>query len=301
MSHRARIAALALGLAVVAHTAAADGDMNVPSEQPSARREPARWHEQKTPAKGEPSAIGEYSAGCLRGAASLALDGAGYQVMHPSRLRYFGHPDLVSFVEGLGRAAHAQGLVSVLVGDLSQPRGGRATGGHASHQSGLDVDVWYAHPRQAQKRALTQGECESSSARSVLDGKTGAIATQWSARVEALLRITAADPRVTRVFVHPIIKRELCTRAEGDRAWLGKLRPWFGHDDHFHVRLACPSGSALCVPQEPQAAGDGCAELDYWFSDAARADREQGRKQYQGKVASTPKLPALCATLLERK
>jgi penicillin-insensitive murein endopeptidase len=54
-----------------------------------------------------------------------------------------------------------------------------------------------------------------------------------------------------------------------DRSVLGKLRPWYGHDDHFHVRLDCPAGEASCKDQDPPPADVGCgAELDYWFTDA---------------------------------
>ena len=101
--------------------------------------------------------------------------------------------------------------------------------------------------------------------------------TKWAARVARLLQITANDTRVERVFVHPIIKRELCANAGSDRAWLTKIRPWYGHDDHFHVRLACPAGSPDCAPQAKVATGDGCGEeLAWWFSPEATADRDEG-------------------------
>ena len=81
------------------------------------------WPALKNPSDGEPQAIGEYSAGCLAGAQALSLDGAGYQVMHPSRLRYYGHPDLLAFIRTLGAGMQAQGMV-LLLGDLSHdPRG----------------------------------------------------------------------------------------------------------------------------------------------------------------------------------
>jgi hypothetical protein len=33
------------------------------------------------------------------------------------------------------------------IGDISQPRGGPMTSGHASHQIGLDADIWMLPPR----------------------------------------------------------------------------------------------------------------------------------------------------------
>jgi penicillin-insensitive murein endopeptidase len=199
------------------------------------------------PSSGAPEAIGDYSAGCVQGASALPLDGAGYQVMHPSRKRYFGHPALVGFLQTLGTQMAAAGHV-FLIGDLSQPRGGRASGGHASHQSGLDVDIWFWHPKAAKERALTEKEREDTKARSVLDGKNGVVRKQWAAQVRAMLHFAADDARVERLFVHPIIKRELCANEDADpakRAWLRKVRPWYGHDDHVHVRLACPEGTRI--------------------------------------------------------
>jgi penicillin-insensitive murein DD-endopeptidase len=257
------------------------------------------WAKVSTPSKGAARAIGDYSSGCMSGAAKLAFDGPGYQVMHPSRLRYFGHPELIDFIAKLGRALKAEGLADLMVGDLSQPRGGPASGGHSSHQIGLDVDLWYWQPKAAAKRALTQEERENTKARSVLDGKIKAVREEHAPRVATLLRLTASDPRVTRIFVHPIIKRELCQAAESDRAWLRKVRPWFGHDDHFHVRLACPDGNDACIPQAPVPSGDGCGELDWWFDEQAQADRDKGRATYQSKVGKAAGMPAECGKLLE--
>jgi penicillin-insensitive murein endopeptidase len=258
---------------------------------------PNLWPGVKSPAGGAPRSIGDYSAGCVRGAAALSLDGEGYAVVHPERRRYYGHPELLDFVRKLGHKVRATGLGVMLVGDLGQPRGGRAPNGHASHQTGLDVDVWFWSPPQT-PHVLSESEREHAKARSVLDARTHSIAERWSPRVTQLLRLTADDPRVARVFVNPIIKRALCEQTKTERAWLSKLRPWYGHDDHFHVRLACPADSPECTPQAPPPPGDGCAELDWWFSDAAQHDREQGKKLYQSKVARTPQLPPQCEALL---
>lgn len=259
------------------------------------------WGELKTPAPGAPLAIGDYSAGCIQGAHALPLSGKGYEVMHPSRRRYFGHPSLVDFIETLGRGVAASDLSSLLVGDLSQPRGGRASGGHASHQTGLDVDLWYIHPASLPKK-LRKSDRESAAAQSVL--AEGAIQKAESERVQKLLQLTAADARVERIFVHPLIKRALCASAgsePSERAWLAKLRPWYGHDDHFHVRLACPKDSPDCSPQEPAPPGDGCDQLDYWLSDAKRAERERGQQEYQHKVVSPRVAPAQCEAVRTAK
>jgi penicillin-insensitive murein endopeptidase len=258
------------------------------------------WSVMTSPAKGTSTPIGDYSSGCLRGGAKLALDGPGFQVMHPSRLRYYGHPELVTFIEGLGRALHTEVQGDVLVGDLSQPRGGPAPGGHSSHQTGLDVDLWYWQPKAAAKRPLTREERETLKSRSVLDPKTSGVQAEWSARVLSMLRLTANDAHVSRMFVHPIIKREACKVATGDRAWLRKVRPWYGHDDHFHVRLLCPADAPECVSQAPVPGGDGCKELDWWFSPEAQQDRKEGQAKYQSKVGKSPGMPVACRELLDK-
>lgn len=89
----------------------------------------------------------------------------------------------------------------------------------------------------------------------------------------ALLKAAASDPRVDRVFVAAAAKIAMCNAApKGDRDWLQKIRPIYGHNTHFHVRLKCPPGSALCEVQKPTVAelskgGDGCDEtLNWWVT-----------------------------------
>ena len=73
---------------------------------------------------------------------------------------------------------------------------------------------------------------------------------------------------VERILVHPGIKKKLCDTVTGDRSWLGKVRPFWGHDSHFHIRIGCPAGSPGCRPQEPIGRGDGCdSSLAWWFTD----------------------------------
>jgi penicillin-insensitive murein endopeptidase len=115
-----------------------------------------------------------------------------------------------------------------------------------------------------------------------------------------MLRLAAEDAHVERIFVHPIIKRDACKSTQGDRGWLHKLRPWYGHDDHFHVRLECPAGATDCVAQTPSPRGDGCAELDWWFSPEADEDRKKGRATYQAKVGKAPGMPEQCKAMLSK-
>jgi len=101
---------------------------------------------------------------------------------------------------------------------------------------------------------------------------------------------------VTMAFVNPVLKRAVCERAVGgfDRRWLQKLRPWYGHDDHFHVRLACPVDSPDCQPQDPLPPGDGCTAVEWWFSPDAQATQTKR----QAEAPTPPALPPACQALL---
>jgi penicillin-insensitive murein DD-endopeptidase len=215
--------------------------------------------------------IGKVTSGCIRGAAALPFNGEGYQVMRLSRKRYYGHPDLVQFIENLGQTAKNQHLGTILVGDLGMARGGPTLSGHRSHQSGLDVDIWYLLSHEADKRELNPSERESWGAPSVLNASANGVNTsQWSLANAQVLEAAARKPEVDRIFVNAHIKQELCER-KTSRDWLQKIRPWFAHADHFHVRLKCPAGNFHCEKQEPIPAGDGCgADLAWWFSDEAK-------------------------------
>ncbi len=100
------------------------------------------------------------------------------------------------------------------------------------------------------------------------DGSLHVDPARWTDTHAALIRRAASYPEVSRIFVHPGIKQALCRFAGGDREWLRKVRPWWGHHYHFHIRMSCPPGMAGCANQDPPPAGDGCgSELDWWLSD----------------------------------
>ena len=224
------------------------------------------WDEVQTPSPGPAQSIGGSGAGCLAGGIALPADGIGYQAVRLSRRRYFGHPETVAFVERLGRADAAADLPPFYVGDMAQPRGGPLPSMHVSHQSGVDVDIWF---NLDPKPNLAPASRENVDLPSMILPDASAIdPSRFGARQVQLLRLAASDPLVDRIFVHWTIKRALCQgygRA-ADHAWLHRLRPWYGHDDHFHVRLACPPDSPQCTGQPPIPAGDGCdASLDWWF------------------------------------
>jgi penicillin-insensitive murein endopeptidase len=95
------------------------------------------------------------------------------------------------------------------------------------------------------------------------------------------------------------IKKALCREAGLDRDWLGKVRPWSGHDYHFHVRIFCPPDSPQCKPQPPPEPGDGCGhELDYWFSNAALHPAPSLQPAKPGPPLTLAELPAACRAVL---
>jgi len=254
-----------------------------------------RWNRIASPSPGLPQAIGSYAAGCLAGAVALPMKGAGYQVMRPSRNRYYGHPDLIAFVQRLGKQA-ARLDSRLLIGDLSQPRGGPMEYGHNSHQIGLDVDIWFQ--QGPENRDLSPVETEKLPMISVVRVAEASLAPAlWSPLYRDVLKRVAANPQVDRVFINPIIKQSLC-RSESNRAWLRKIRPWWGHDAHFHIRLACPSGSTLCKPQEPIPPGDGCDDnLNQWVWEL-QEDAKSPPKPKPIAARKTFALPEACQAVL---
>jgi penicillin-insensitive murein endopeptidase len=268
-----------------------------------ARAESA-WSKLKTPGPGVAQSIGEPSAGCVAGAEPLPLEGRGYQVVGAQRHRSFGHPALIAYVEALGRALAEAGFARVYVGDLGQPRGGPMPGAHASHQTGLDVDVRF--DLDAKPSAAARPRAPAAVQSLVLADNLEVDPARWRPEHAQLLALAAAPAGVDRIFVHPAIKRRLCRATEGDRAWLQKLRPWFGHDAHFHVRLRCPAGSAACVSGLPLPAGDGCDEtLAWWFEPedgVLPAWREvDPRPPSASGDRERPALPEACLALLRAR
>jgi penicillin-insensitive murein DD-endopeptidase len=280
----------------------APGDPETPTGAPqsaSLRVRADNWSRHRTPKAGPAHAIGSYTNGCLQGGVSLPPSGRGYEVLRPGRHRWFGHPDLVAYVRRLGAEVKRRRLGILLVGDLAQPRGGPTPFGHRSHQSGLDVDIGYTYPSWLVRRKITAAERESLPLPAVVDLRTKALNAAWKPGIAGLLALAASDPAVDRIFVHPAVKRELCARPPPEAQWLQKVRPWWGHHDHFHVRLRCPAESNDCQPQEPLPPGDGCAALDWWFTEDARRTQQQRRDLAAEEARQPPPLPSACGALLD--
>ena len=253
---------------------------------------------QKLPAAARPESFGFYSKGCFSGGVAIAADGPTWQAMRLSRNRRWGHPTLIALVEKLSRDAVQDGWPGLLLGDISQPRGGPMLSGHASHQIGLDADIWFT-PMPA--RRLTPQERENMPATSLIDPKTRKVIDRlWTPAHARLLQRAASYPEVERILVHAGIKKKLCDTVSGDRSWLRKVRPFWGHDYHFHIRIGCQPGSPDCKRQEAVGAGDGCDKsLAWWMTEepwrpSANPDAPKARD-----VMTVAALPKACRTVLE--
>ncbi|WP_445356615.1 penicillin-insensitive murein endopeptidase [Microbulbifer sp. ANSA002] len=227
------------------------------------------WEESESPSAQNPASIGTYTNGCLAGGETLPLRGEGYQLVRTGRDRHFAHPDTIAFLKDFSRSVARNNLGRIQIGDMSMARGGPfGSGGHSSHQTGLDVDIWFSQDKRAAERALTEWERDNISAIPLADTREHRLVKEnWDERVPKILRMAAEDQRVERVFVHPTIKRHLCEISGTDNEWLRKVRPWWGHNYHFHVRLACPAGSSDCKPQAPVRTTPCGNDLDWWFSE----------------------------------
>ena len=231
------------------------------------------------PSLQQPEAIGSYANGCAAGLVRLPETGPTWQAMRLSRNRNWGHPDAIAYVQDLSRKAVQIGWRGLYIGDISQPRGGPMTSGHASHQIGLDIDIWMLPPSRLN---LSVAERESLSSISVRTEDQRSINSNWTARHHEVMKQAALDPRVDRIFVAAAVKLEMCrTASRADTAWLQKIRPAVGHNYHFHVRLKCPRGDRNCVTQTPTVAelsngGNGCDDtLQWWVTDFLNPPRRE--------------------------
>ena len=253
-----------------------------------------------TPTSGESEVVGFYAKGCLAGGQALPTDGDAWQVMRLSRNRNWGHPTMINVLERLARRVRTDGTwPGLLVGDMAQPRGGPMITGHASHQVGLDADVWLS---PMPDRTLSRAERETISATNVVrsDG-LDVDPARWTQAHMGLIKTAAQEPAVERIFVNPAIKKAICRDARGDRSWLSKVRPMYGHDYHFHIRIACPAGEASCRKQDPPPPGDGCDKtLAWWFTDAVLHPKPNPNAK-PPKPVTMAQLPGECRAVLNAK
>jgi murein endopeptidase len=170
-------------------------------------------------------AIGTHEAGSLQRGVMLPSEGRTWITWDPVERdkpnrwwRRWGTDRLVRKLLSVLRAYAADHPQAprVLVGDLSRPHGGDfgtrfGPIGHASHQNGLDVDVYY--PR--------------------LDGR------EWTPRVPAQVDVALAQDLVDR-FVAAGAERVFVGPSLPLTGPPGVVVPLVNHDNHLHFRL--PAG-----------------------------------------------------------
>ncbi len=258
---------------------------------PVSARSVKRWHDAVRPVSGMPQSIGSYTSGCIQGAQALPSKGTGFQTIRRSRSRFYGHPTLIHYIQELGQVMAKENLGILNIGDLGQARGGPIPSAHRSHQTGLDVDIWFW--LQPVSQPMTPKERETAQPPSMVVNRRLALnPKRWTSRQMRLMQAAASFESVERIFVTPPVKRALC-KAYPSATWLRKVWPWWGHRAHLHVRLRCPHGNPACVNQPPPPQGDGCdATLAWWFSDEAR-------RPPRGQSKPTP-IPAACLAILDQ-
>ena len=265
-----RSIALLTALLICACSSVADTNLDgsyVPDVDPATLQDVAKgqFGAKRRASIQDPAPVGSYAKGCVAGAVQLAETGPTWQAMRLNRNRNWGHPELVDMVQKLSVKAAAQpGWNGIYVGDMSQPRGGPMLSGHRSHQIGLDADIWML---PATNLSLTAAERESISSISTRRAKGAYTNSNWTRAHHEIIKAAAQDKRTARIFVFPGAKVQMCKDEKGDRSWLNKIRPWYGHHYHFHVRLKCPRGARGCVDQAAPPPGDGCADAEKWVYD----------------------------------
>lgn len=251
-----------------------------------------------------PAPIGSYAKGCVAGAKELPETGPTWQAMRLSRNRNWGHPETIDFIKDLSAyAAKQRGWKGLYIGDISQPRGGPMLTGHRSHQIGLDVDIWML---PADNLRLTRKQRENISSVSLRRSKGAFVNSKWTQQHHNIIKQAAKDKRTARIFVFPGAKVQMCKTEKGNRKWLRKVRPWWGHHYHFHVRLSCPKGARGCTNQNPPPPGDGCAEAQQWVNNILNppppkprdpnAPKPKPRREY-----TLSDLPNQCVSVLQSR
>jgi len=247
-----------------------------------------KWHEATEPTGNQTRVYGGYTAGCIDGAVKLPEKGVGYIAANYNNNRLYGHPKLIKLIEETSITMKEKYGKTILIGDLGQARGGPAplkTSAHRSHQNGLDVDIWY---RNINKDNITEEDVYPQTVLSFFKNKLSN--KHWNESHVELLKYVAQQNDVERILLNPHVKKAMCSQYSNEK-WIHKLRPWWGHHKHFHVRLKCPKNDITCKKQDPVPNEDSCGEpLNWWFSKEAE-DMGKNKKATKRRY---PDLPQQC-------
>jgi penicillin-insensitive murein endopeptidase len=195
----------------------------------------------------------------------------------------WGIAELVQAIDRAARLVHEKHADAILaVGDLSK-RGGGDIDMHHSHESGRDADLHF-YMRNRSGRPLLSDNALPFRA----DGTT----PQWPGayfddeRNWELVKALLTDPhaRVMRIFVSDPLRARLLDEARRTHApaWLVArasqvlMQPTgaLPHDNHFHLRIACPSGMRQCIDSPTLSPSHGHPKSHQHPVAAARAAGE---------------------------
>ena len=260
----------------------------------------------QTPAKIKSEPIGFYAKGCLAGGVKLPERGPKWLTMKPKRNRNWGHPTLIEFVKRLSISAEDAGWAGLYIGDIGGPRGGPMPYGHQSHQTGLDVDIWLSPAKDLNLSIENRNELKPVSIRSKDLRKVN---KNWTHAHMKIIKAAALDKSVDRIFITAPAKIWMCKQFIQKPDWLQKVRPYWGHHEHFHVRLKCPEGSTECKPQTPTVqsiskTSSGCDETLTWWVTKALEPPDPKKKKVKKKPRRGAKqylmndLPEICKNVI---
>ncbi|MFO6484354.1 penicillin-insensitive murein endopeptidase [Escherichia coli] len=110
-----------------------------------------------------------------------------------------------------------------------------------------------------------------------------------------MIKLAARLQDVTRIFVNPAIKQQLCLDAGTDCDRLRKVRPWFQHRAHMHVRLRSGPADSLECEDQPLP-----PPMRRWLRQNCKAGLNlQNREQQSLRKKTPPPLPPSCQALLD--
>lgn len=254
---------------------------------------------------GPSQSIGKYGGGCLSEATAIDDQNQNFSLMRLHRYRNYGHDVSAEFIEDLGNHIAETHNKRVLVGDIGQPMGGPIyypgkTGysvAHGSHQTGLDIDIWYLQaPR---KEIIPYDKRGSETAINMADPRRRSVTADLQPSYLEALIFAAKDPRVSKILIDPAIKNHLCQtfKSKSERSLLKKFRPVRAHNYHYHVRLKCDPNDSQCVNEAPPSS-EAC-DLDDFFKVAPpRPPGPPVPPKPPTPILRLPKLPLTCKKLL---
>jgi penicillin-insensitive murein endopeptidase len=179
-------------------------------------------------------------------------------IQDKSVLYSYGHPALVLMLHRTAKQMAKQTPGSVLlVGDLSREYGGPLAG-HRSHQSGRDADVGFfvtdakGHPLNSQKLRTfdSQGRARDGSGLRFDDYRNWLLVQLWLKDSRADLEYVFVASHLRRRLLEFAQKRPAFRKYVADASqFLRQPSKGLPHDDHFHIRIACPDKQrGLCDP-----------------------------------------------------